>query len=210
MTPAAPTAPAPAAPPRDDRRRYRMSEARYLAFEAAQTELKHEWANGTVIEMAGATEQHEDLAAALLVLLRPAARAVGGKAYGSNLRVRTGAGPRRYPDATAVVGPRRFEPHPEDKRLDLLNPTVVVEVLSDSTEGTDGGDKLAEYAATDSVRDYLIADPRRMRVVHRTRAAAGEAWAVRTLTDPADVLEVPSVGLTATLAAVYEGVDLAV
>ena len=185
-----------------------MSEARYLAFEAAQAELRHEWANGTVIEMAGATEQHDDLAVHLIFLLKLALRGRPGKVHSSDMRVRTGAGSRRYPDATAVVGPSEFEPHPEDKRLDLLNPTVVVEVLSDSTEADDEGDKLAEYAATASVRDYVVADPRRLRVVHRTRPDADMAWEKRTLTDPADVLDLPSVGLRATLAEVYEGVEV--
>ena len=183
-----------------------MSEDQYLAFEAAQTERTHEWVDGTVIERDVATEQHEDLVLTLAAMLRSAARRVGGKGYPSNLRVRTGLGTRRYPDAIAVAGPRRFAPHPDDQRLDLLNPTVVVEVLSDSTEDDDEGNKLVEYAATDSVRDYLIADPRRMRVVHRTRPDAAAAWAVRTLTDPADVLEIASIGLRATLGEVYEGV----
>ena len=208
--PAGKSAPRPAiaAPPGDDRRRYRMTEPQYLAFEEAQTELKHEWANGTVIEMAGATEQHEDLALAFAAMLREVLKGRDGKAYGSNLRVRTGAGTRRYPDASAVVGPRRFAPHPRDKRLDLLNPAVLVEILSDSTAATDDGEKLADYAATPSVRDYVIADGRRMHVVHRTRTGPDEPWTKRTLTDPGDVLELASVGLKTTLAELYDGVEL--
>ena len=193
--------------PADDRRRYRMTEARYLAFEEAQADLKHEWTDGNVIEMSGATEQHEDVAAELLVLLRPAARAVGGKAHGSNLRVRTGAGTRRYPDATAVLGEGRFAPHPEDKRLDLLNPAVVVEVLSDSTADTDEGPKLAEYTATPSVTDYVLADGRSMRVVHRARTGPGEPWSRTELTDPAAALHLPALNVSATLAEIYEGVS---
>ena len=207
LAPTPPAAPQPVLPG-EARRRYRMSEARYLAFEEAQTELRHEWVNGDVIEMPVATEQHEDLCLTFALMLRAAVKPRGGKAYGSNLRVRSPFGPRRYPDATAVVGPRRFEPHPRDQRLDLMNPTVVVEVLSESTADQDEGPKLVEYAAVASVTDYVLADSRSMRVVHRARTGPGAAWETVTLADPADVLNLPALGFAATLAEIYEGVEL--
>ena len=186
-----------------------MTEARYLAFEAAQTELKHEWANGTVIEMAGATGEHNDVASNLMGLLWSAFRGRPGKVYGSDMRVLTGAGTRRYPDVSATAAAPAFAPHPLGRRLDLTNPAAVFEVLSDSTAETDGGAKLAEYAATGSVRDYVLLAQDAPRVVRRARTGPGSAWARTELTDPAAVLELPALGFSATLAEIYEGVTFA-
>ena len=204
------------APPPSDARlpRFRMSRVEYEAFTEEQ-ETKFEWVDGEAIEMSGATEEHCDLTGNLDFLLRTVIRRRGGgaargKVYNGDMRVRTrgGAGPNRYPDVSVVVGESRFARHPEDKKLDLLNPTVLIEVLSDSTaEDDEHGRKFEDYTATPSVSDYVLADSRAMRVVHRTRRAAGESWAEAELTDPADVLELPAVGFAATLAEIYEGVS---
>ena len=207
VDPPAPFRPLPAGD--GPRRRYRMTREDYVAFQEAQTDAKFEWVRGEAIEMAGATEEHCDVTGNLDFLLRLAMRVRRtGKVYNSDMRVRTGAGPARYPDVAVVLGRPRFAPHPEGKRLDLLNPAVVVEVLSERTGDTDETDKLAEYAATPSVTDYVIADSRSMSVVHRTRADAGGPWREATLTDPADTLDLPALGFAATLAEIYDGVEL--
>ena len=185
-----------------------MSLAEYEAFEEAQTETKFEWADGEAIEMAGGTRRHSQVKVTLAALLWYGMRGRPGDVYDSDLRVRTGAGPRRYPDTSVVVGESRFARHPRDEELDLLNPTAIFEVLSDSTADTDEGAKLDEYAATPSVTDYVIADGREMRIVHRSRTGPAAEWVVTTLTDPADVLELPACGFAATLAEIYEGVAL--
>ena len=121
----------PAAPRvrEDGRRRYRMSRAEYEAFQEAQTDAKFEWVDGEAIEMAGGTEEHADVIGNLDFLLRTVMRrrrggTIRGKVYNSELRVRTrdGTGPNRYADASVVLGQSRFARHPEDKKLDLLNP----------------------------------------------------------------------------------------
>ena len=185
-----------------------MSLAEYEAFEEAQTGAKFEWVDGEAIETPGFTEQHATVGGNLFALLWNARRGRPGRVYPDGLRVRTGAGPRRYPDSSVVLGEARFAPHPEDKRLDLLNPAVVVEVLGESTAEEDEGPKLEEYTATDSVTDYVLADSRAMRIVHRSRTGPAAEWSVTTLTDPAAVLELPACGFAATLAEIYEGVDL--
>ena len=195
-------------PQEGPRRRYRMSREQYLEFQEVRTDVKFEWVDGEAIEMAGGTEQHASVGGNIYGLLWTAMRRRHGKAYNSELRTRTGAGTSRYPDSSVVLGESRFVRHPEDKRLDLLNPTVVVEVLSESTADTDEREKLVEYASSESVTDYILADSREMRVVHRTRTGPEAAWDAVTLTDPADVLALPAVGFSATLAEIYEGVDL--
>lgn len=130
---------------------------------------------------------------------------------GSDLRVRTrgGVGPSRYPDLTVSLDPQRFAPHPEDKKLDLLNPTVLLEVLSDSTaEEDETGRKFEDYTATPSVTDYITVDSRTPRIVHRTRPDAAAEWTTATLAAPTAVLSLPACGFKATLAEIYEGVTL--
>ena len=183
-----------------------MTREQYVAFQEAQTDVKFEWVRGEAIERAGGTEQHSEVKVTMVALLWHAMRGRDGKVYDSDLRVRTGAGPHRYPDASVVLGESRFARHPREKRLDLLNPTVVFEALSESTADEDEGDKLAEYAATPSITDYLIADTEAMRVVHRSRTDPAAEWTVVTLTAPDQTLSLPALGFGATLAELYEGV----
>ena len=190
-----------------------MGWEEYVAFQAADAERWFEWADGEATEMPRVTYEHATLRANLTGLLWAAARRGGGGAGGvrvlaESLRIRTGAGTGRYADVPVVVGRPRFLPHPEGRRLDLLNPRVLFEVLSDGTADADEGEKLDEYAATESVTDYVLVDSRRTRVVHRTRADAAAPWEVRTLEDAADVPDLPALGLRVTLADLYDGLDL--
>ena len=199
----------PLRPQDGPRRRYRMTRANYIEFQERQTDVKFQWVDGEAIEMAGGTEQHADIGGNFFALFKWALRGRVGKAYNSDLRIRTGAGPNRYADASAVLGESRFDSHPRDLRLDLLNPTVVVEVLSESTaEEDETGEKFADYTATPSVTDYVLADSRAMRVVHRTRTDPSAEWTRIELTAPDAVLSLPALGFAATLAEIYEGVAL--
>ena len=188
-----------------------MSREEYVEFQEAQTDVKFEWVRGEAIEMAGATEQHSDLSITLAALFWLAMRRRTGKVNHADLRIRTrgGAGPNRYPDLSVVLGESRFAWHRRDKRLDLLNPTVVVEALSESTaEEDETGEKFADYTATPSITDYIVADSESMRVVHRTRTDPSAEWTRIELTAPDAVLSLPALGFAATLAEIYEGVAL--
>ena len=155
-----------------------MSREEYERF-LERSETKFEWVDGEAIEMAGTTFEHVDLNGNLYLLIRSAMRGRRGKVLLNDMRVRTrgGIGPDRFPDLSAVLGEPRFAPHPQDKKLVLLNPAILFEILSESTAEDDdeGGRKFADYAATPSVTDYVLVDSRAMRVVHRSRpdAAAG-------------------------------------
>ena len=174
------------------------------------SETKYEWVDGEAIEMAGTTLQHIDLNGNLLALLWQALRKDRrGKVLGNDTRVRTrgGAGPDRFPDLSVVLGEPRFAPHPEDKKLVLLNPTVLFEVLSDSTADDDEtGRKFEDYTATPSVTDYVLVDSRSLRVLHRARTGPHEPWAEADLTAADAVLALPACGFSATLGEIYEDV----
>ena len=189
------------------RRRFPMTREQYQAFEEAQTANKFEWSRGEAIEVAGATAEHDILKSDLFGLLWTALRTRPGRVFTSDMRVRIPSGPYRYPDLSAVTGPAEFERHPKDKKLVLSNPALLVEVLSESTAEEDEHEKLDEYTLIPSLTDYVIAESRAVRVVHRTRPASDRPWEVRTSTDSTETLSLPTLGFGATLGEIYAGLD---
>lgn len=150
----------------------RMSYDDYLALER-RSETKHEYVNGRVHAMAGGTSEHGRLAmnagGLLLQLLRGKPRVV----LSSDVRIRIEAtGRSTYPDLSVVCGRRE---HAKDDPDAITNPTLIVEVLSDSTEKSDRGDKFAHYRRLPSLQEYvLVAQGARRIEVFRRRGAAWE------------------------------------
>ncbi len=126
-----------------------MTVAEYLALEEGARE-RHEFLDGQIWAMSGGTDAHDALSIAIAAEFRTALRGDECTARGSNLRVKSLAtGLYTYADALMVCCPR-FE---DEKRTTLLNPRVVVEVVSESSEGYDRGDKFAHYRTIESVGD---------------------------------------------------------
>ena len=149
--------------------------AEYLALEA-KSETKHEYINGEVFAMAGGTPDHAALAAAVIRLLGTALLGRPCRVYTSDLRIRVLAtGLATYPDVSVVCRP--FEPDPEDANT-AVNPVVIVEVLSDSTEAYDRGEKFAHYRRLPSLRDYLLVLQREARIEHYRRNE-DDSWTLR-------------------------------
>lgn len=94
-----------------------------------------------------------------------------------------------YPDASVVCGDTRFE---DPSRDTVLNPAVVVEVLSDSTEGYDRGEKFEQYNTIDSFEEYVIVSQKKVRVEHFQRRRDGRG--VLTVLGTGDQLELESIG----------------
>src|SRR5262245_50639784 len=118
----------------------RMTAEEYLAFERA-SEQKHEYADGEIFAMSGGTYEHGLIAGNVLGELRGALLERPCTVQGSDVRVKAVATKRYlYPDVSVVCGRPVFE---DETRDTLLNPRVIVEVLSDSTERYDRGDKFA-------------------------------------------------------------------
>ena len=130
-----------------------MTHAEYLAAESG-SEVRHEFLNGDVWAMAGGTPEHGALAAAVIRELGVALRGKPCRVYTSDVRVRVQAtGLSTYPDVTVVCG--GAETAAEDPAA-LVNPVVLVEVLSDTTEAYDRGAKAAHYRRIPSVQAYLL------------------------------------------------------
>ncbi|HWZ92789.1 MAG TPA: Uma2 family endonuclease [Polyangiaceae bacterium] len=140
------------------------SWADYLALERSSN-VKHEFLDGQIYGMAGGTPEHAALKAAVTGLLFAQIRGGRCRLHDSDLRVRVPeTGLATYPDVTVVCGP--LERHPEDHDA-VTNPTVIVEVLSNSTADYDRGDKFEHYKRLTSLREYVL-------VSHLERAL--EVW----------------------------------
>lgn len=158
----------------------RVTYAEYLALEMASAE-KHELWDGEVFAMSGGTFAHSLIAANLIRHLGN--RLEGGpcRVFTSDTRIRPqGSGNAAYPDVAVICG----EPtsHDEDD-LAATNPTVVIEVLSESTERFDRGDKFAYYRQIDSLRSYVLVSQQRKRVEVYDRDSENGSWVLRVADD---------------------------
>jgi Uma2 family endonuclease len=109
-----------------------------------------------------------------------------------------------YPDVSVVCGPPRF--HPKDRET-LLNPKVIVEVLSDMTEKHDRGTKFAHYRALPSLQEYAIVSHAERRVEHYRRLETGQ-WLMTESQGPAGVVRFPALGCCeVALADIYENAE---
>jgi Uma2 family endonuclease len=163
----------------------------YLAWERKQPE-KHAYYRGEVFAMAGASREQNLIVGNIVGLLFGALRGKPCEAYPSDMRVRIPAtGLYTYPDVSVVCGGPVFEDNVHDT---LLNPQILVEVLSPSTEAYDRGKKLAHYRTLPSLREVLLVSQEEVLVDHYVRQPEppGDGWLLRSM----------SAGTTITLASI--------
>lgn len=135
----------------------RMSYSEYLALEVSGG-AKHEYVNGEVFAMAGGTIAHGALTVAIGTALSNALRGRSCRVLSSDVRVRVKAtGIATYPDVSVVC--TKLEVDPDDEH-GVLNPSLIVEVLSDSSEAYDRGAKAAHYRRIPSLREYVLVSQR--------------------------------------------------
>jgi Uma2 family endonuclease len=171
----------------------------YLALESVSN-VKHEYLDGQIYAMAGGTPAHAALQLAVPSLLFPQLRAGRCRAHGADLRVRVLAtGLATYPDVTIVCGPREVDP---DDKNSVINPTLLVEVLSPSTEGYDRGEKFAHYKRIPSLRQYVLVSPDEHHVEVWTRDAA-DSWTSVVSTD-GEVADLGSIDARLDVRELYE------
>lgn len=176
----------------------RMTYDEYLAVEAT-SEIRHEFLNGDVWAMAGGTPEHGALAAAVIRELGIALRGKPCRVYTSDVRVRImPTGLTTYPDVTVVCG--EIQTAPEDASA-LVNPLVLVEVLSDTTEAYDRGAKAAHYRRIPSLQAYvLVSQGEPLIEVYRRRENRWELLEAR----PGESLDLDLLGITIDIHAIYE------
>ena len=181
-----------------------FTEAEYLALEAAG-DTKHEFVNGVIVSMAGARPAHNALAANLTAVVGALLRGSQCIALTSDQRVHVPApGLYAYPDLTVACGERSYK---HDRPPSLLNPTIVFEVTSDSTEDYDRGTKFLHYQGIVSLSEYVLVSHREKRIEHHRRLDTGQ-WLSTIYSAEGDRIELPALGASFALADVYDRVDL--
>ena len=179
------------------------TEAEYLAFERAAPE-RHEFVAGRIYAMSGGGRAHSQLKVHVVAALHAATRGRGCDVFDSDMRVRIEAAKAfKYPDASALCGPAQFVEL--DEQDNLLNPSLVVEVLSPSTERYDRTGKFALYRQIPSLREYVLVAQDRTRVECFRR---DRDWQAEVHTDLADVVALPSLGTGLALRDVYDEIEL--
>lgn len=157
------------------RRLHRYTYAEYVAFEVASAE-KHEFLDGEIYAMAGGSEEHSALSAAMVRLLGNVVVDRPCRVHTSDLRIYVeSVGLATYPDAS-VCGP--LEQHEPSPKATALNPVVLVEVTSDSSEEYDTGTKREHYQTIPTLREYVIVSHRERRIAVHARGLDGR-WTVR-------------------------------
>ncbi len=185
------------------RSRHRYSLEDYLGVEEMSS-VRHEYLDGEIFAMAGGTPEHAALSAAIVVMLGSRLRGTPCRPYSSDLRVRVQAtGLMTYPDAAVICGePERDSLSPTH----VINPTVLVEVLSASTEEYDRGEKREHYQKIDSLKAYVLIAQDRVSVEVYAREPDG-SWSHRIHERGANV-ELPLAGLTFGVDELYEAAGL--
>lgn len=170
-----------------------------------QAPYKSEYIGGEIFAMSGASREHNLITSNINRELSTQLRGRPCETYASDMRVQTGPrGQFFYPDVVAVCGEPRFR----DEQVDtLLNPTVIVEVLSRSTEAFDRGEKFIYYRRLDSLQEYLLVSQESYRIEHFVRQPDGQ-WLLSEAAGSEATVSLPSIGGTLALADVYEKVGL--
>lgn len=182
-----------------------VSPQEYLEQER-KAEHKHEYWNGEVRAMSGASFAHNQIAANLTAEIHRLLKGKSCAVVGSDQRVHVlSESTFVYPDVTVVCGKREFQ---DDTKPDtLLNPTLLVEVLSPTTKSNDRGDKFFLYRQIPSLRQYLLVDSQRVHAELHTRDERGR-WILTETSERITLLELSGIGCQIPLADVYAGVEL--
>lgn len=177
-----------------------LTPEEYLAMERQEVN-KHEYFQGEIALMPGASREHNLIVASILARLYMQLLKQPCEVYPSDMRVKVSAsGLYTYPALTVVWG----EPTFEDAKVDtLLNPTVIIEVLSAFTEGYDRGKKFAHYRRLDSLQDYLLVAQDQMHVEHYARQPDG-AWRFLEAEQAEAMIKLTSIDCTLQLEEIYE------
>lgn len=180
---------------------YHLSPEEYLSVER-RAEFKSEYLDGVAYAMAGGSERHNLITGNIVTELNIKLRATDCKVYPSDMKVRLPNSKKFfYPDVSVVCGETQFA---DEERDVILNPVLVVEVLSDSTEAFDRGKKFASYQQIESLREYLLVSQGEFLVEHYLRQEAG--WFYTRAAGPSDSLSLPALDCRLALSDLYNKV----
>lgn len=172
----------------------------YVSWEASQP-LRHELVDGQVHAMGGGSLAHDRIANALRVVLSLRLRGSPCRPHGPDVKVRTGSGNGRYPDALIECGTYRPD------ATEAQQPVAVFEVLSRSTAWIDQGKKLRDYDATPGIQHYVLISQDEARVMMYSRNDNGrlDVRDAILLEELGATLGLPAAGIEVPLAEIYAG-----
>ena len=184
---------------------HRYTYAQYVAVEN-ESPTKHEFFDGEIYAMAGGTEEHSALATRILAVIDTAIGERPCRAHTSDLRIYVEAvGLATFPDGTVICGP--IVQHPLSPASTALNPTILLEVTSDSSEAYDTGAKLEAYRTIPSLREVILVSHRERRItVHRRTDAGG--WTMRVAIG-GGLVAVESLGASLVIDEIYRNSSIA-
>ena len=181
-----------------------LTPEEYLAIER-KAEYKSEYFNGEMFAMAGASERHVLIVTNVVAELRGQLRRRPCTVYSTDLRVRVSpTGLYTYPDVVVVCGQAQFA---DDQKDTLLNPTLIVEVLSESTKDYDRGRKFEHYRTLTSLSEYVLIDQDKHHVEHFVRQPENR-WLLSETNRLEDTIHLSSISCDLALAEVYDKVEL--
>ncbi len=183
-----------------------LSAAEYLDWES-KSKFKHEYVDGELYAMSGATRRHNLIASNLVSHTRAASRRRGCQVFGSDMKVHIEArNSFYYPDLSVCCDPN------DRHELYLVRPCFIVEILSPSTAAIDRREKRVSYSSLASLLEYAIVNQDRMRVELYRRESedrqGSAAWRGYLLSELDDVVESSCLSMRLSLTEIYEGVEL--
>lgn len=179
---------------------YHLNPEEYLAIER-KAEYKSEYVDGVMYAMAGGSERHNLIAANVIISIGVQLRGRQCRVYPSDLKVGVPNSTRFfYSDVSVVCGEVKFA---DDERDVILNPSLIAEVLSDSTAAYDRGKKFLSYQQIESLQEYLLISQDEIIVEHYVRRD-GDAWLYTKATGLEATIILPSIECEVALRDVYD------
>jgi Uma2 family endonuclease len=180
-----------------------LSPEEYLTIER-KSEIKHEYFAGEIFAMVGASRRHNRITANIIRVLGNQLLDRPCNVYPSDMRVKVSAtGKYTYPDVVVACDEEKFDDAENDT---LLNPAVIIEVLSESTEAYDRGKKFEQYQNIDSLTDYLLVAQEPFRIEQYVRQSNRE-WRYSEYHSAEDIVTVSVIGCNLVLKDVYAKVE---
>lgn len=187
------------------KRKYTLEE--YFDLELSSNE-RYEYWNGEVFCMSGVSEEHAQVETNFITLLSNKLRGRPCRVFPANMRIKVPSlPPYRYADVSVVCGQPVFE---KIGGVDVLtNPKLIIEVLSDSTEAHDRGDKFTHYKSISSLREYVMVAQHRPHVTQYAKQSDG-SWSYLEVNELSAILQLASVDCVLELNEVYRDVTFPV
>jgi Uma2 family endonuclease len=180
-----------------------LSPAEYLEIER-RAEYKSEYFRGEMFAMAGASLRHVTIVGNLVGELRQRLKGKRCGAYSTDLRLQVSpTGLYTYPDVMVICGEAQYADNRQDT---VLNPGIIIEVLSESTRDYDRGRKFLYYRALPSLQEYLTVEQDSIHVEHSRRQQSGQ-WLLSEFEKREDSISLDSIGCVLPLTEIYDKVE---